>query len=124
MRKDLAIFHMCWVTFAMYKVTEHFYPAIPFFHAYLEDLLVMPLMLKSAQLAIQVLWKTQRNYVIHIIDVMLITIGVSVYFEAILPRFDARFTADFIDVMAYATGSLVFVKMMNVPLYTSKSAMT
>lgn len=39
----------------------------------------------------------------------------SVWFEGILPRYDARATADPLDVVAYAVGGLVFWRWMNRP---------
>jgi hypothetical protein len=37
------------------------------------------------------------------------------WFEGILPHYDARATADPLDVVAYAVGGLIFWRYMNYP---------
>jgi hypothetical protein len=95
---------------------ESFNPNIIFFHAYFEDILALPIILKSSQLILQRVFKPFRNFTLSAFDIILITAAVSVYFEGYLPTVDTRFTRDYLDIVAYLIGALIFAKWMNFPI--------
>lgn len=102
--------------FSCYKLFESFNPNIIFFHAYFEDILALPIILKSSQLILQRVFKPFRNFTLSAFDIILITAAVSVYFEGYLPTVDTRFTRDYLDIVAYLIGALIFAKWMNFPI--------
>jgi len=110
---DLLAYAVCLNLFAAYKLFEIYEPGIPFLHSHLEDLLALPIILKSAQLSIQVLLPRQKNYRIPLRDSLLILAAFSIYYEAYLPMNDPRFTADPWDVLCYGLGFLAFEMWMN-----------
>lgn len=111
--RDIWLYAWCLAALALYKWLESFYPSIPVLHAYLEDLLALPIILKSAQLIIRVFWSRYRFYVIGTRDIWIITALIAVYFELILPWSSTAFTADWLDVGCYVVGAFVFQGWMN-----------
>lgn len=101
--------------FSGYKIIELYNPSIPFFHSYLEDILAMPIFLKTSQLILQCSFHNYRNFTLNQFDIVLLTGAVSIYFEAYLPSIDVRFTQDLLDVFAYTIRAGIFFKWMNKP---------
>lgn len=112
-RLDLILYSLFIIVFAVYKGIEVYWPSIPIVHMYLEDFLALPIILKSAQLVIQIFASNHRHFEIGLPDIAFITVLVAVYFELILPRYDPRFTADLIDVLIYGSGAWVYWRYMN-----------
>lgn len=85
------------------------------FRNYFEDLLALPIILSSALLAIQWFVPGQRGYTLSRIDLLVITLLFSIYFEAVLPVFNPAFTSDGVDVLCYVTGAYLFASYLNRP---------
>jgi hypothetical protein len=79
-----------------------------FINNYLNDLLCMPIVLKICQYAVRQL-KSDRSLQIPINIALTLTLLYAFYFELLLPKFNARYTADIIDVGLYVMGCLFFV---------------
>ncbi|MEX2596343.1 MAG: hypothetical protein WEC59_05370 [Salibacteraceae bacterium] len=103
-------------SFICYKLVELTGQAPSFLTSYFEDIIVMPLLLKTALITIQSLSKRWSDYVIKVQDIVIITVLMSIYFEGVLPYFNPVFTADIIDVVYYSFGSLFFVSFLNKPM--------
>jgi hypothetical protein len=99
--------------FFSYKQVEIYFPSIPFLHSYFEDLIAIPIVLKTAQLIIQVIVPNQRNLKLKLFDIALVTVAFAVYFEWHLPFIDPRFTSDWIDVIAYGSGAIFYSVFLN-----------
>lgn len=110
---DIIAYAACIILFAGYKTAELFDPALPLLHDHFEDLLALPVILKSAQLSMRVVVPRFRNYVIPLRDGLLILLAFSLYYEMYLPVYDPRFTADILDVFCYAAGFVIFECCMN-----------
>lgn len=80
---------------------------IPFIHAYLDDLIMMP----TSLFIIQSLCKRiyGKDFRLNYWHILLLTAYVSVMFEWIIPTFKPYFIADIIDVFCYFLGSFMFV---------------
>jgi len=104
------------LTFLSYKWFESQASLPPFFHSYFEDLLAMPIFLKTALILIQSFSDKWKKNTILKRDIVIITLLTGAYFELILPLFDHRFTNDPIDFLAYSFGSLFFGLLLNKPL--------
>lgn len=78
---------------------------IPFLHAYLDDVLCMPLLLA--------LWAWERKLwfaapAIKKWEIALLTLLVFILFEGILPLYSSAYTADWRDGLAYSGGSWLY----------------
>ncbi len=87
---------------------------IPFIHAYLDDLLCMPVVLTMTLYILQMLLKEER-YRFSKSQVIIAIIYFSVMFELVLPAFSNKYTSDVMDIAAYSIGALVFYKYINIP---------
>lgn len=85
---------------------------IPIVHAYLDDLLIMPILLTLGLAGYRTLLPTYRLSGFHVWPLVIIH---AVYFEWYLPEVDARATGDPLDVLCYAIGGMVFLWKMNDP---------
>ncbi|SHK68933.1 hypothetical protein SAMN02746009_01370 [Hymenobacter psychrotolerans DSM 18569] len=87
----------------------------PLLTSYLADLLTLPLELTL------LLWLMRRFYfrnpafVLPTSWIFSTWLVMAVWFEGLLPRFDARATADPLDVVAYAVGGFLFWRWQNRP---------
>ena len=68
----------------------------------------MPIVLGAAVFLQRNVVLRQPDYALTKYQIGIIVIYWSVMFEAVIPNFVPRYTADFFDVVAYATGGLVF----------------
>ncbi|MBE2245763.1 MAG: hypothetical protein IAE67_00790 [Candidatus Competibacteraceae bacterium] len=78
-------------------------------HCYADDLLCIPWMLSAYQSIRE--WqavKSGKQFELETWMYVMPVIFFSIYFEGILPYFHPRFTADVIDILMYASGSLLY----------------
>lgn len=82
-----------------------------FFQNYWNDLIIIPLILKV------VLWILRKirgnNFSLHPFYILFGCLYFSILFEYILPKFHARYTADFLDVFMYFLGGFIFYILEN-----------
>jgi len=98
---------------ATYKVIEYTYGGVPLLNSYFEDLIALPILLKSSLLIVQYSNQLWSVLVLDKIEITVITIIFSIYFEAILPIFDVRFTADPFDIPCYFIGAWFYALFLN-----------
>ncbi|MFD0796245.1 hypothetical protein ACFQZJ_02140 [Maribacter chungangensis] len=90
--------------------------SFPLYHPinnYLNDLLCMPIVLKLCQYAVRSI-KRDEHLNIPVKLSVTVTILYAIYFEVLLPKFNDRYTADFIDVILYFIGLVFFIWMENI----------
>jgi hypothetical protein len=100
-----------WVNQYFEKVQGIF---IPFIHAYLDDLLAMPVVLGIALQVFRFIHPFKDNFIFTKVQV---GIGVAYFaflFEIVLPRWSATYTADIWDVLCYAIGAFIFYRFINI----------
>ena len=79
------------------------------------DLLAMPVYLYIAQVAMMIYYRSQAFRISHK-DRFIILIVISTTFELALPLYSDRYTADWIDVIAYIIGTYAFYPLiLNTP---------
>ncbi|RFP66569.1 hypothetical protein D0N36_02340 [Hymenobacter lapidiphilus] len=83
--------------------------------AHLADALALPLLLTLELWGLRRFYFRQPAFVLPRSWIFSSWLAFSLWFEWLLPRFDARATADWRDVLAYALGGLVFARWMNRP---------
>ena len=72
---------------------------------YANDLLYLPLVLGAIEFIIRQL-KKDSSFGLPLGFVIFLAISYSIYFEYYLPKVDARYTADWIDVFLYLVGGI------------------
>lgn len=90
-------------------------PLPPLLRHHLADVLALPLLLSLELWGLRRLYFRQPAFVLPTSWIISSWVVTSVWFEAVLPRFDARATADPLDALAYALGGLIFWRWMNRP---------
>jgi hypothetical protein len=82
---------------------------IPYVHAYLDDLLCLPIILGLSTQIIQWIHPARNYYYLSKTHLIIAVIFFSVVFELIYPlAYPENFTADAVDVIFYAIGGLLF----------------
>lgn len=89
---------------------------IPYVHAYLDDVLCMPVVLGIAMQVIQWIHPLKQQYYLSVWHLMWALIYFSILFELVLPCFSPLYTADWLDVFCYAAGTLLYYAMIIHPL--------
>ena len=74
---------------------------------YAADLLCMPLVL-IVILALLRYFYSNQHFIIPLSAIVSLTIYYAVFFELLLPNISQRYTADWVDVLMYAIGAIVF----------------
>lgn len=78
---------------------------------YLDDLLSIPLVLTVTLFILRFFYGPQvRLYWYHVVFTVLYF---SLAFEVFFPRFMARYTGDWVDVLLYAVGGVIFYRFLN-----------
>lgn len=81
---------------------------IPLVHAYLDDVLCIPIFLTIWNWERQVWWGAPPLKWGEILVFVLLTFA---FFELVLPQYDPRFTADYWDGLAYLLGAFLYVQL-------------
>jgi hypothetical protein len=88
-------------------------PLPAFLTSYLADALALPVILTLALAVQRRLGNHPPGFVFPNSWLLAAWLFVSVWFEAVLPHYSTRATADPLDVLAYAAGTLVFAQWLN-----------
>lgn len=89
-----------------------------FFSSYLNDLLCMPIVISICLFLIRK-FRGQRDLKISLFSAFSLVVLYAVYFEIYLPEVTERYTADFVDVLLYFIGAIIFwlVQKTDAPLH-------
>ena len=89
---------------------------IPYLHAYLDDLVCMPIVLGLSTQIAQWIHPVKEYYYLTLIHVVLSVTFYSLLFELLLPLLNPeRFTADLMDVFFYVMGAGIFYLLISKP---------
>ncbi|MDT0643008.1 hypothetical protein RM553_09235 [Zunongwangia sp. F363] len=81
----------------------------------------MPVVLGICLKTVQWL-KQDKQLNLKILPILSLTVFYSLYFELLLPEIMSRYTADFLDVIMYFSGAVLFFLMQHVNLSNKKAA--
>lgn len=87
----------------------------PLLFSYLDDLLAMPIVL-TIILAVERIYFQNDSFVMPLAWLAGAVVAFSIFFELLLPPIYSKHTADWLDVVAYTLGALVFQFTINKPL--------
>lgn len=76
---------------------------------YLSDLLCMPFVFSLCLVVVRLI---NKDHTLHITlgPILALTVFYAIYFECLLPQYNARYTADIIDVIMYILGASLFYR--------------
>lgn len=89
---------------------------LPWWHAYGDDLLCMPVVLGFTLFFFQKIHPLGPLYHLSTKHLLIAFIGFSILFEGILPVISSRYTRDFWDILCYGIGTLAFHWQVNLPI--------
>ncbi|WP_432672172.1 hypothetical protein [Flavobacterium sp. SM2513] len=98
---------MAVIAVVIYSMQRMDLPLPAFVNNYVNDLLCMPLILGVLTFIIRRL-KKDKYFTFPLLFVLFIASYYSVYFEYYLPKENARYTADWIDVALYFIGAIAY----------------
>ncbi|GAB4378013.1 MAG: hypothetical protein Kow0075_07460 [Salibacteraceae bacterium] len=109
MSRDIVLYGLIVAVFSAFKLIEATGGELwPLASSYLEDLLALPIMLKSAELLIRTLFRNVKYGGIGWPNTIAITLVISIWFEVYMPHVDQAFTADPLDVLCYWAGAVFY----------------
>jgi bacteriorhodopsin len=80
---------------------------------YLDNLLAMPIILSFLMIERRYLLSRKQSFNLSILEVLVATIFITVVAEILFPLFSKKFTTDWLDVLFYTLGSLIFHLTIN-----------
>lgn len=86
---------------------------IHFFDNYLDDVLLIPIILGFALIIQRKVILKNENFEFNKSTIFICWLYFSIAFELIIPKFTSNFTSDWYDLLAYAVGALYFQKLIN-----------
>lgn len=103
------LFIICLAVFILHQLAQKFLN-IHFGLAdrYLDNLLAMPVILSLWKAEKTWLFKKDKNYQLSSLEIIMATAHVALITEILFPILSTNFTSDWIDVVFYSTGSLLF----------------
>lgn len=73
---------------------------------YLDPLLLMPILLHFIKLERQ--WILKRKYYFPLWEIIIWTVSISIITEYFFPKWNNKFTADYVDVLLYFAGAIIY----------------
>lgn len=83
--------------------------------SYLDPFLFMPILLHFILMERRYIFGKGASYCLSWYQILTVILFVSIVCELLFPRWSAEFTADYIDVIVYFIGGIVFGVFWNVP---------
>ncbi|WP_417588351.1 hypothetical protein [Owenweeksia hongkongensis] len=109
------IFWVSLFTFVLNQIIEVSGIFIPYVHSYLDDVLCSPIVLGFGLFVQQQFTYRNLQYTLTIPMIILFVAWYALIFEVFLPYSSSSFHADWLDVLAYAFGALLFWRFGNNP---------
>lgn len=108
------IFLLCCILFIIHQVIQKgFGIDIPYVHSYLDDVLVMPIILTLILVERRRLFLWGKDFSFSAIETIGLVISFSLIFEFLFPYISIKFTFDWWDFLAYAFGGVIYYKYLN-----------
>ncbi|PRY89779.1 magnesium citrate secondary transporter [Mongoliibacter ruber] len=103
-------FTLFWINQFVEKVLGIF---VPFVHAYLDDLMAMPVVLGLTLQIYRWIHPLKNRFIFTKVQVAVAWVYFSFLFEYLLPKWSETYTADIWDIVCYAIGSVAFYLLIN-----------
>lgn len=103
------VFIISCVLFALHQLVQKGLDiSLPLIDNYLDNLLAMPIILTFLLVERRILFRRGKGYRLSGLDVVLATVYIIIISEIIFPLLSDEFVTDWVDVIFYALGSLIF----------------
>ncbi len=106
------LFVFCFGLFCLNQALEQAQVYVWPLHAYLDDLLCLPISLQIV-LAVQRAYFKNPAMVLPVEHIVFAVVAYSLVFELVLPFYKPIYTADALDVLAYTLGAMLFHTSLN-----------
>ena len=111
------VFLVCSFLFAAHQITQRVLDIpIPLADAYLDNVLATPILLTLLVAERRLLFRRGEDYTLTLAETVLATLWIAVVGEVLFPYFSEQFTADWLDVVFYLLGSVLFYFTINRPV--------
>ncbi len=107
MFRKVLYFTMVFIALTIYMMQRLNLPLPTIVNNYANDLLYLPLVLGAIEFIIRCV-KRDSSFRLPLCFVILLAISYSIFFEYYLPKVNSRYTADWIDVVLYFVGGIVY----------------
>ena len=108
------VFLVCCLLFVVHQFLQKvLHMTVPVVDPYLDSFLAMPILLTLLVAERRVLFRRGFSYSLTVLDIIVATIFIALIAELVFPALSSRFTADWVDVIAYALGSMLFYFTIN-----------
>jgi hypothetical protein len=109
-----AAFVTCCILFLVHQLTQRvLHISIPLADSYLDNFLATPILLTLLLVERRTLFRYGLNYTLSVTEVGLATLFIAVVGEVLFPKLSREFTADWLDVVFYSLGSVLFYVKVN-----------
>ena len=103
----------CFLFLAHQLIQKGFGVHIPFVHSYLDDLLVMPIILTLILVERRKFYGWGKDFVFSLPVTTALVLTFSLIFELLFPYLSPEFTFDWWDCLAYGIGGVMFYRYLN-----------
>lgn len=109
-----ATFITCCIVFLAHQITQRvLHIAIPFADNYVDNFLATPILLTLLLVERRTLFRYGHDYTLSVAEVALATAFIAGVGELLFPYWSENFTSDWLDVLFYALGSVLFYATVN-----------
>jgi hypothetical protein len=110
------LFIICLMLFIVHQViTKGMNIQLGWIDNYLDSLLAMPVILTLWLAERRWLFRQGSSYLLPALHVVMATLYIALVAEMVFPLLSRRFTSDWLDVVCYAVGSILFYFTVNRP---------
>lgn len=86
---------------------------MPFADDYLDNLFITPILLTFLVVERRLLFKKGKNYSLSALEVVMATVLIALVCELLFPYLSRDFVTDWLDLLFYAAGSIIFYFFIN-----------
>jgi len=101
------IFTISAILFSIHQILILTDNSFTFLDNYLDDLVVMPIVLTGATVILRVITQNE-DFNVDVSMIVLAFVMYTVVFEFILPRFSTEYTSDYFDILCYGIGAVLY----------------
>lgn len=101
------IFIVSAILFSTHQILIFTDNSFVFLDSYLDDLVVMPIVLTGATVILRIATRNE-TFNVDLSMIALTFVMYAVIFEFILPRFSAEYTSDYLDILCYGIGAVLY----------------
>ncbi len=103
------VFILCCILFVMHQVAQKVMKvSIPLADSYLDNILATPILLTLVVVERRILFKRGTDYILTPMEVIMATLFIILVSEFLFPFVSPDFTFDWVDILCYILGSVLF----------------